>query len=63
MTVDQLREALATMPGHWPVHLAVAGDGSGGCADEDFLFVLECVPEAFPSQGNMAVIRANNDPR
>lgn len=62
MTVQQLREALATMPAHWPVHLAVRADGSGGGADEDFLFVLECVPEAFPTYGCMAVIRANHQP-
>lgn len=62
MNVQQLIEALQTMPGHWPVHLAVPADGSGGGADEDFMYVLECVPEAFPSQGNMAVIRANLSP-
>lgn len=62
MTVQELREALAAMPGHWPVHLAVPADGSGGGADEEFLFVLECVPEAFPTQGNMAVIRSNPEP-
>lgn len=62
MNVQQLIEALQAMPGHWPVHLAVTADGSGGGADEDFLYVLECVPEAFPSQGNMAVIRANLQP-
>lgn len=63
MTVQELREALEKMPGHWPVHLAVACDGSGGGGDEDFLYVLECVPEAFPSSGNMAVIRSNPDPK
>ena len=63
MTVQELREALAGMPGHWPVHLAVPADGSGGGADEDFLFTLECVPENFPSQGCMAVIRSNPDPK
>ena len=35
------------MPGHWPVHVAVRADGSGGGADEDFLYTLECVPESF----------------
>ena len=63
MTVQELREALERMPGHWPVHLAVQADGSGDGADEDFLYTLECVPENFPSQGCMAVIRANHDPR
>ena len=51
------------MPGHWPVHLAVRADGSGGGADEDFLYTLECVPESFPSQGCMAVVRVNYDPQ
>lgn len=63
MTVQELREALEQMPGHWPVHLAVPADGSGGGADEEFLYTLECVPEAFPTQGCMAVIRANCEPR
>ena len=63
MTVQELREALEKMPGHWPVHLAVPADGSGGGADEDFLFTLECVAENFPSQGCMAVIRSNPEPR
>ena len=63
MTVQELREALANMPGHWPVHLAVPTDGSGGGADEDLLYTLECVPENFPSQGCMAVIRSNPEPK
>lgn len=63
MNVKELREALSLMPGHLPVHLAVRADGSGGGADEDFLFTLECVMEAFPTQGNIAVIRANYEPR
>ena len=41
MTVNELREALEKMPGHWPVHVAVRADGSGGGADEDFLYTLE----------------------
>ena len=28
MTVQELREALAAMPGHWPVHLAGVIAGS-----------------------------------
>lgn len=63
MNVKELREALEKMPDHWPVHLAVAAEGSGGWADEEYLFTLECVAESFPTQGCMAVIRANNDPR
>jgi len=62
MTVDQLREALAGMPGHVPVHVEVPADGSGGGADSDFHFTLECVLEAFPTQGRMAVIRLNPAP-
>jgi hypothetical protein len=62
MTVDQLREALASMPGHVPVHVEVPADGSGGGADSDYHFTLECVLEAFPTQGRMAVIRLNPQP-
>lgn len=63
MTVNELREALEKIPGHWPVHLAVRADGSGGGADEDFLYTLECVPENFPKHGGMAVIRPNYEPK
>lgn len=62
MTVDQLREALATMPGHWPVHVAVPADGSGGGADTNYLYTLDVERENFPSQGNMAVITINRAP-
>ena len=63
MTVSELREALARMPDHWPVFVAEQVDGSGGSTDEQFLFTLECVPEAFPTQGCMAVVRVNHEPR
>jgi hypothetical protein len=63
VTVDQLREALAGMPGHWPVHVAVDADGSGGGADTDYLFTLDVQRENFPSQGNMAVITINKEPK
>lgn len=48
MTVNQLREALEKMPGHWPVHVAVRADGSGGGADEDFLYTLEVRARELP---------------
>ncbi len=64
MTVDQLREALAGMPGHLPVHVEVNSDHDhGGGADTDYLYTLECVRENFPSQGGMAVIRINYEPK
>jgi len=63
MNVKQLREALENMPEHWPVHVEVSTDGSGGGADVDYLYVLDCVQENFPSQGNMAVITINRDPK
>lgn len=64
MTVDQLREALAGMPGHIPVHVAVNSDHeNGGGADTDFLYTLDCAIENFPSQGRMAVIHINYEPR
>jgi len=57
MNVKQLREALADMPGHWPVHVEVDKDGSGGGADVDFHFALDIQPGNFPTYGCMAVIR------
>ncbi len=63
MTVAELREILNRMPGHWPVHVEVERDGSGGGADVDYLYTLDCVQENFPSQGNMAVIQINHNPR
>lgn len=63
MTVQQLREALAAMPGHLPVHLAVRADGSGGGADTDYLFTLECVVENLSSWGNVAAIYPNYEPK
>ncbi len=63
MTVDQLREALAAMPGHIPVHVEVPGDASGGAADTEYHYVLECALESFPTQGRMAVIRLNPEPQ
>jgi hypothetical protein len=62
MTVAELREALAHVPGHWPVHVAVRSDGSGDGADEDFLYTLECKAEVFPAHGNIAVVRAHYEP-
>ncbi len=64
MNVDQLREALATMPGHLPVHVAVNSDQeNGGGADTDYLFTLDCECLNFPSHGRMAVISINYDPK
>jgi hypothetical protein len=57
MTVQELREALAAMPGHWPVHVEVRADGSGGGAGTDYLYTLDVQRDNFPTQGNMAVIR------
>lgn len=62
MTVEQLREALAGMPGHLPVHIEVPADGSGGGADADYLYTLDCQIEAYPSQGRMVVITINTEP-
>ena len=57
MNVQELREALADLPGHWPVHVAVRADGSGGGADTDYLYTLDVQRDNFPTQGCMAVIR------
>lgn len=61
MTVDQLREALASMPGHIPVTLAMRSNAPGS-EGEDFFSTLDCSLEAFPTQGRIAVIRLNHDP-
>ena len=63
MTCDQLRELLAPMPGHVPVHVEVPADGSGGGGDTHYYYTLDCTLEAFPSQGRMVVISLNMDPR
>ena len=63
MTVAELREALAGMPDHWPVHVEVPADGSGGGADWDYLYTLDCQRQNFRTQGCMAVIRINTDPK
>ncbi|MFG6462286.1 hypothetical protein ACG04Q_11960 [Roseateles sp. DXS20W] len=57
MNVQQLREQLAELPGHWPVHVEVEKDGSGGGGDVDFHFALDVQPSSFPTYGSMAVIR------
>ena len=67
MTVDQLREALAAMPGHWPVHIEIQTNGMGQVdgrgGNSDFFYTLDCIPSNFPKQGCMAVIRLNHEPR
>lgn len=62
MTVAELIERLQAMPGHIPVHVEVAADGSGGGADVDYLYTLDCELSSFPSQGRMAVITINQEP-
>lgn len=72
MNVAQLRQALAGMPDHWPVHVEAPASiegarqgvprGDDGFGDVDYFYTLECVPSAFRSQGNMAVIRLNLSP-
>jgi hypothetical protein len=62
MTVAELISELQGMPGHWPVHVEIKADGSGGGADWDYLYTLEAVRSHFPTQGNMAVIRINYEP-
>ena len=63
MNVGQLKEALAAMPDHVPVHVAVNSDHDhGGAADTDFLYVGDCRLEASPTQGRMAVIHISYQP-
>ena len=42
---------------------APSGDASGGAADTEYHYVLECALESFPTQGRMAVIRLNPEPQ
>lgn len=61
MTVDQLREALAGMPGHLPVHIASPVKGTTA-AEVEYLYTLDCHLDAFPKQGRIAVITINTEP-
>lgn len=54
MNVKELREAIAEMPGHWPVTVAVKDEGSDAM---DYLCTLDVQRDNFPTQGNIAVIR------
>lgn len=63
MTVAQLMERLQAMPGHIPVHVEFPADGSGGGADTDYFYTLDCELSSFPSQGRMAVITLNLEPK
>lgn len=56
MTVSDMIEKLQAMPGHWPVHVAIPKDGSGGGADTDFEYTLDVERGNFPTYGNMAVV-------
>lgn len=62
MIVSQLIEKLQSMPGHLPVHVEFPVDGSGGGADVDYYYTLDCELTSFKSQGRMAVIVLNMDP-
>lgn len=62
MNVKELREALEGMQDHWPVHVSMPTDGSGGGADVDYLYTLDCVQDNYPSQGSMAVIIIDTEP-
>lgn len=66
MTVAELREALATMPGHWPVHVEIVCDDfgvvNGKGSTTDWHYTLDCIPSGFPTQGGMAVVRLNYEP-
>lgn len=51
MTVKQLREALESLPGHWPVVV-----GYVGVDDVHYMPAREVELINFPTQGNMASI-------
>ena len=66
MTVNQLRELLAPMPGHWPVSVEVICNGlgyvDGKGSTTDYHYTLDCITSNFPTQGGHAVVRLNYEP-
>lgn len=63
MTVTELIEQLSAMPGHWPVHVELKSECPCCGVGTDYLYTLDAVPSNFPSQGSMALIRINPEPR
>lgn len=64
MTVHELRDALAFVPGHLPVFVEVQQGADGDSfADWDYLYTLDAQTSNFPGHGSMLVIRINYDPR
>jgi purine-nucleoside phosphorylase len=58
MTASQLIERLKEIPGHLPVHVEVP-DVHG----TDIFYTLDCEMSSFPTQGRMAVITLNMEPK
>ena len=58
MTVAQLIELLQAMPGHLPVHVAVPDDHG-----TDIFYTLDCEMSSFPTQGRIALITLNMEPK
>lgn len=66
MTVDQLREMIAGIPGHWPVVVEIITN-TEGClqnrgACTDYYYTLDCIPDGFPQGGPQATVRLNYEP-
>jgi hypothetical protein len=62
MTVSELIEKLTSMPGHIDVFIESPCDGSGGGAETDYLYTLDCELSSFPTRGRIAVILMNKAP-
>lgn len=56
MTVDELREKLAGVPGHLPVVIEQTVDGSGGGADVEYVLTLDAERTNFPTVGSLFAI-------
>lgn len=60
ITVADLIEKLQAMPGHWPVHIEMPCNDAAGT---DYFYALDWELQSFPTQGLMAVIVPNMNPR
>lgn len=61
MTVDDLRERLQGIPGHWTVVVEQSGDGSGGGSETEYALTLDVERGNFPTFGGIAIIVLGSD--
>ena len=60
ITVADLIEKLSSLPGHIPVHIEMPCADAAGTV---YFYALDCELHSFPTQGLMAVIVPNMNPR